>query len=123
MATKRHVGISSRLWEKLKPLAREMRRHPTAAERALWEVLRDRRLLGMKFRRQHAIGRFIVDFYCADAQLVIEVDGMIHQQTQEADAERTAYLEARGLRVIRFRNTDVLHDITTVVATLERVLR
>ncbi|MCS6918857.1 MAG: rRNA maturation RNAse YbeY, partial [Fimbriimonadales bacterium] len=71
----------SELWELLKPLARQKRREPTPAEKRLWKYLRNRQLLGFKFRRQHTIERFIVDFYCPEAKLVIEVDGEIHDYT------------------------------------------
>src|SRR5258705_8064695 len=82
---------------------RELRRDPTSAERRAWELLRDRRILGLKFRRQHAISRFIVDFYCADLRLVLELDGGIHRERERAsyDAARTAWLEAHGFRVVR----------------------
>ncbi|MQY72086.1 MAG: DUF559 domain-containing protein, partial [Dehalococcoidia bacterium] len=69
------------LWEKLKPLAREMRRAPTLAEEVLWQHLRNSQMGGFKFRRQHPIDRFIVDFYCFKIRLVIEVDGPVHQYT------------------------------------------
>mgnify|MGYP001770978009 FL=1 len=74
---------SSELWEKLKPLARQMRREPTPAEDKLWQKLRHKQILGYKFRRQHTIDRFIVDFYCGEARLVVEVDGEVHDYTQE----------------------------------------
>jgi very-short-patch-repair endonuclease len=103
------------LWEKLKPLARQMRREPTAAENRLWQRLRNKQIFGYKFRRQHAIDRFIVDFICNQAQLVIEVDGEIHDYTQEEDRIRQDFLESQGLRVIRFRNEEVLGNIDGVV--------
>jgi len=111
------------LWEKLKPLAQEMRRHPTPAEKMLWQHLRDKQLLGYKFRRQHTIGRFIVDFYCRDAGLVIEVDGPIHQYTAEEDAIRQEFLERQGLRVLRFTNDQVFTDLTSVLAAIGRALK
>ena len=80
-----------RLWGKLKPLAREMRHAPTPAEQGLWQALRNRRL-GVRFRRQHTIGRFIVDFYAHEARLVVEVDGPIHAYTPEEDALQQAFL-------------------------------
>jgi very-short-patch-repair endonuclease len=89
---------SPRLWEKIKPLARQMRHEPTPAEDRLWETLRNRQLLGAKFRRQHAIGKFVLDFYCAEAQLVVEVDGPVHQYTTEQDAVRQEFLESLGFR-------------------------
>ena len=105
----------SELWQKLKPLAREMRAEATAAEDALWQRLRDRGVGGMKFRRQHAIERFIVDFYCSEVRLVVEVDGEIHEYTREQDAARQEFLEQQGLRVLRFSNANVRQDIGAVV--------
>ena len=67
-----------------------MRREPTVAENRLWQELRGRKLDGLRFRRQHALGRFIVDFYCVSAGLVVELDGPIHEQQQETDRERKA---------------------------------
>jgi very-short-patch-repair endonuclease len=84
---KLYARTSTELWEALKPLARQMRHNPTEAENVLWQRLRDKGI-GVKFRRQHAIDRFIVDFYCAKSQLLIEVDGEIHDYTQEEDAIR-----------------------------------
>ena len=95
-------------WGRARETIREQRKQPTAAEAALWDLLRGRRSLDLKFRRQHAIGPYIVDFYCAAAQLVIEVDGPIHDQQREDDADRTALLEANGLRVLRYKNEEVL---------------
>ena len=91
------------LWERLKPLAREKRHTPTEAEDRLWQMLRRHQLAGLKFRRQHPIERFIVDFHCTEARLVIEVDGPIHHYSREEDAIRQELLEALGLRVVRFR--------------------
>ncbi|WP_082127231.1 endonuclease domain-containing protein [Calothrix sp. 336/3] len=110
------------LWEKLKPLARQMRREPTAAENRLWQRLKNKQILGYKFRRQHAIDRFIVDFICNQAQLVIEVDGEIHDYTQQQDGIRQEFLESLGLRVIRFRNEEVLEHIDGVVEEIVRYL-
>jgi predicted helicase/very-short-patch-repair endonuclease len=106
------------LWRKLKPLARQMRHKPTPAEAALWNVVRRHGIQGLKFRRQHPIERFIVDFYCPALRLVVEVDGEIHQYTAEEDALRTEMLEALGMRVLRFTNEDVLHHPDDVLATL-----
>ncbi|NEQ24807.1 MAG: endonuclease domain-containing protein [Microcoleus sp. SIO2G3] len=92
-----------------------MRREPTPAEQKLWQKLRQKQHLGFKFRRQHAIDRFIVDFYCGEARLVVEVDGEIHDYTQQEDAIRQEFLECLGLRVVRFRNEDVLNSIDGVL--------
>ncbi|HYM16776.1 MAG TPA: endonuclease domain-containing protein, partial [Dehalococcoidia bacterium] len=87
-------------------IAREMRRGPTSAEARLWERLRARRLNGLKFSRQHPIGRFIVDLYCVDAGLVIELDGSVHDdpEQRQADVVRQQFLESQGVRVLRFPN-------------------
>ncbi len=103
------------LWKKLKPLARQMRREPTPAEKLLWQKLRHKQLLGFKFRRQQAIDRFIVDFYCHEARLVVEVDGEIHDYSKEKDGIRQEFLESLGLRVVRFRNEDVVERMEGVL--------
>lgn len=113
---------SGEWWQLLKPLAREKRHEPTAAEDHLWQRLRNRQIADAKFRRQHAIDRFIVDFYCAEAQLVVEVDGEIHQYTQEEDQIRQGFLESLGLRVLRFTNETVLHDTQAVINTITTAL-
>jgi very-short-patch-repair endonuclease len=103
------------LWEKLKPLARQMRNEPTFVEQVLWHHLRGRRLFGCKFRRQHAIDRFVVDFYCAERDMIIEVDGPVHDFTPEEDALRQEYLESLGFHVLRFTNQQVLENIDDVL--------
>ena len=98
-------------WELIaKPLALRMRAQATPGEAALWACLRNRQLDGRRFRRQHAIGRYIVDFYCAERQLVVEVDGDVHRGRVEHDATRDGYLRALGLRVLRLTNEQVLTD-------------
>ncbi|WP_318781264.1 endonuclease domain-containing protein, partial [Amazonocrinis nigriterrae] len=106
------------LWEKLKPLARQMRCEPTPAEKLLWEKLRHKQVLGFKFRRQQTIDRFIVDFYCHEARLVVEVDGEIHNYTQAEDAIRQEFLQSLGLEVVRFRNEDVLERMEGVLEVI-----
>src|SRR5207237_10781980 len=83
--------------------ARELRRELTIAERRAWELLRNRRMLNLKFRRQHVVAGFIVDFYCAELRLVLEIDGTGHasKTPADSDAARTARLESRGLPVLR----------------------
>ena len=98
--------------------ARRMRCAPTRAEAVLWEVLRERKLCGVRFRRQHAIDRFVLDFYSTAHKLAIEVDGEIHDEQQEQDAVRTEHLEARGIRVLRFRNEEVLHALPMVLSSI-----
>src|SRR5690349_21682739 len=98
------------LWRSFRPLAREARHNPTPAEDRLWQAVR-RKQLGKAFHRQHSIGQFRVDFHCPRARLVIELDGSSHNETAEYDAERTEYLEARNIRVLRFDNSDVMRRL------------
>ena len=110
------------LWKGLKPVARRMRNLPTQAEDALWQRLRNRRLNGSKFRRQHVIDRYIVDFYCAEADLVIELDGPVHLQTVSDDGNRQEVLENLGLQVLRFTNDEVVSSIENVLRKIEKVV-
>lgn len=104
--------------------ARELRGEETEAERLLWELLRDRRLLGFKFRRQHQVGKYIADFFCRQAKLVIECDGSAHDGNEpwHHDQKRDAYLIAQGLRVMRFTNEQVLNDKDNVLAEIAECL-
>ncbi len=104
--------------ETLLQRARDLRQRQTTAEAILWECLRSRRLYGFKFRRQHNIGSFIADFYCHEARLVIEVDGSVHKQHRERDAERDAWMRACGLTVLRFENRRVFDDIEGVLGEI-----
>ena len=97
--------------------ARSLRRDATDAERAMWRVLRDRRLAGFKFRRQQPLGRYFVDFVCFSHRLVVEIDGSQHAGSA-ADARRTAWLEEQGFRVLRFWNNDVLNNREGVCLTV-----
>ena len=99
--------------------ARALRRSLTLPEGMLWQVLR-RRPEGLKFRLQHPIGRFIVDFYCGAARLVIEVDGEAHSMGDRParDARRDAWLRDQGLRVLRFSASDVMRDLQSVVTAI-----
>ncbi|MFN8491202.1 MAG: endonuclease domain-containing protein [Caldilineaceae bacterium] len=108
------------LWRKLKPLARQMRKEPTAAEAKLWQRIRKEQIRGVKFRRQFAIERFITDFCSPRLRLIIEVDGPTHQYTQEEDAIRQSFLEDAGFTVLRFSNLDVLNNMDGVLAVIER---
>lgn len=110
------------LWEKLRPRVREMRAAPTAGEQALWQALRGKQLAGAKFRRQHAIDRFVVDFYCAEHRLVIELHGPVHDDTHEQDRARENLLRALGLRILRPQNEQVIGDLTAVIATIVRTV-
>ena len=111
----------SKTWQALKDHARENRKNPTEAEDALWQAVRNN-ALGFRFRRQHAIGRFIVDFVCIEKKLIVEVDGAIHQNQIREDEERTAILEHEGFRVIRFTNTEVLQQLPFVIEKIKSTL-
>jgi very-short-patch-repair endonuclease len=97
--------------------ARELRSRSTKSEALLWRALRGKQL-GVKFRRQQPIGNFIVDFYCSDARLVVEIDGAVHEAQQKADAERQALLESLGLRVVRCSAEAVERDLSEVVEAI-----
>ena len=93
-------------------LAREFRKNPTQPEEFLWECLRDRRLNGFKFRRQHPIGRYIADFFCGDAGLVVELDGAPHTEADRVvyDRIRDEEMTLRGLSVLRIKNKKLIED-------------
>ena len=97
--------------------ARELREAETEAERKLWPLLRNRQLKGKKFRRQHAFSNYILDFYCHECKLAIEVDGQVHKnaENQQYDAARTTLLNDYGIKVIRFWNNEVLHETEKVL--------
>ncbi|MDP2411097.1 MAG: endonuclease domain-containing protein [Pseudolabrys sp.] len=99
-------------------IARKLRREQTDAERKLWFRLRDRRLNGLKFRRQMPIKTYVVDFCCESARLIVELDGGQHDVQSSTDAIRTAELESFGYVVLRFWNNDVLTNIDGVVAMI-----
>ena len=100
--------------------AKDLRREQTPAERQLWACLRGKQLGGFRFRRQHPIGPFIVDFCCLSPRLVIEIDGDSHAEQVEYDESRTAYLEERGYVMLRFTNEDVQHRLEGVLAEIAR---
>ena len=108
-----------RIHPTIRQFARELRQPQTPAESTLWNLLRNRNLK-YKFRRQHPIDCFIIDFYCAEAKLLIEIDGASHleKEQQEYDQARTEYLEALGHKVIRFTNDDVRYNIHAVVTAI-----
>lgn len=101
-----------------KQKARALRKSETDAERKIWQLLRSRSLNDAKFRRQHPVGPYIVDFICINEKLIIELDGSQHQQQQTYDAQRTAFLEQAGYRVIRFWDNDVLLKTENVMQAI-----
>ncbi len=92
-----------------------MRHNPTDAEKYLWEKIRNKKLKGLKFRRQELIGNYIVDFVCIEKQLIIELDGSVHKDRKEYDANRTEFLKATGFNEIRFWNNEIINDIDLVL--------
>jgi len=99
----------------------QLRQYQTAAEQLLWAQLRRKRV-GPRFRRQHAIGPFVVDFYCPSARLAIEIDGERHDAKHAYDQRRSDWLERYGVRVIRFTNQDVNENLEGVVRTIEELV-
>ena len=106
--------------DELRLRARRLRNNPTDAERLLWLQLRRRNLGGFKFRRQHPMEGYIVDFASFDAKLVIELDGGQHADAVAYDMERTRRIEAKGYRVLRFWNNDVLTNFESVLDVIFR---
>lgn len=102
---------------KTKHQAIRLRKKSTPAERKLWSRIRDDQL-GVTFRRQHAVGKYIPDFCSPKARLIIEMDGSQHLEQEEYDDERTKYLESQGYKVIRFWNNDVMKDIDGVIRAI-----
>jgi very-short-patch-repair endonuclease len=104
--------------------AKQNRVNSTPAESALWEELRNKKLKGFKFRRQHPVGIFILDFYCHAAKLAIEIDGEYHleQEQQIYDRARTELLNQAGIKELRFTNQDILTNLPSVLETITQIL-
>ena len=102
--------------------ARELRRDSSKAERVCWELLRAHRMDGIKFRRQHPIGRYFADFACVSRKLVIEIDGDHHANQIDADTRRTADMEREGWRVVRFAANEVVANREGIWASIQLVL-
>ena len=104
--------------------ASELRQTQTAYESLLWQLLRNRRFLNLKFRRQRAFGRYFLDFFCEELNLVIELDGVQHSNEKQIshDTERTTFLESRGLTVLRIRNEE-LDDLNQAMIRIERTVQ
>jgi 5-methyltetrahydrofolate--homocysteine methyltransferase len=114
----------SELYSILKEKAKEMRNKPTEAEKMLWNVLSNKGIENYKFRRQHIVGEYIVDFICLEKRLIIEVDGAIHNDLAqiEHDKHRTEWLESKGFKVIRFTNNQVLSDFFNTIEKIRKGL-
>lgn len=105
--------------------ARELRKNETEAEKILWNVLRSRKCEGLKFRRQHPASQFILDFYCHEYFLGIEVDGSVHENedAKQYDQNRAVELEDLGITILRFRNEDVLNNLTEVLQEIKNKIK
>ncbi|HEU4839432.1 MAG TPA: DUF559 domain-containing protein, partial [Micavibrio sp.] len=103
--------------------ARKLRKNTTEAEQKLWHELRDRRFFNLKFKRQHPVSPYIVDFCCLEKGIIVELDGGQHVEQEDYDRKRTEFLEAQGFRVVRFWNNDVLANMGGVLERMEGVLR
>ena len=108
---------------KLYQYGRELRQESTEAEKLLWAELRNRKLNGWKFRRQHPLDKFIVDFYCNEKKLVVELDGSVHSEkiNKEYDEARTAMLSGLNVIVLRFKNEEVVNDIKETLKKIREV--
>ena len=105
----------------LKERRRELRKNQTDTEKTFWAHVRSRQLHGLKFFRQYSVGPFILDFYCPEKKMAVELDGGHHNDSnnREYDASRTEYLRACGIEVLRFWNNDVLQDVQSVLVKIE----
>ena len=118
MTTRHSIVLRQRVDQRKLARARELRREMTPAEQTLWKALRRNRIDGHHFRRQQVIAGFIVDFYCHQAGLVIEVDGEIHAASGSYYRQRDLELERYGLQVLRVKNVDVLTNLPKVLASV-----
>jgi len=105
-------------------LARNLRKNSTDAENLIWNIVRNRRFYGLKFKRQYPIGKYIVDFVCIEKKLIIELDGGQHniQDNINSDNERTLFLESSGYKVLRFWNNDIFNNLDSVLEKLHQIV-
>ena len=115
-----HLGAKASTFQN----AHDLRHSGTEAEKKLWQFLRNRQLKGRKFRRQHALDKYVLDFYCHECRLAIELDGGIHDlaMNRQYDAARTNTLNDSGIKVIRFRNEEVMNEVEKVLKKIEELL-
>ncbi|MDD5769957.1 MAG: endonuclease domain-containing protein [Candidatus Gracilibacteria bacterium] len=109
----------------LKPTRKTLRTNQTKPEEIFWNKVRNKQFHGLKFRRQHSIGRYILDFYCSELKLCIEIDGDNHFESEgiEYDNIRTEFVETVGIKVIRFTNKEIMENIEGVLESLGKVLK
>jgi len=112
-------GQARTVFPAVKQAARDLRSRSTPSEQILWTALRGGRLGGLKFRRQHPMGRFVLDFYCPELRLAVEVDGEIYETLQAADAERRTILESMGIRFVRLAASLVEDDLASALDRIE----
>jgi very-short-patch-repair endonuclease len=110
------------LSNKIKITSRLLRKRATPAEVILWEEIRNRKLNGLKFRRQYPVSGFILDFYCAEKNLGIELDGSIHNTQEEYDKLREQRIIEKGIRVLRFSNQEILENLEDVKTKIENLI-
>ncbi len=118
-ATRGKVGMGVR---RQVATARLLRRNSTDVERRLWHRIREKQIEGFRFRRQRPIGKYIVDFVCLEAKLIVELDGGQHAEHADADTARTEFLESLGYRVVRFWNNEVLENMEGVLERIREAL-
>jgi very-short-patch-repair endonuclease len=109
--------------KEIEAATRRLRQELTPGESVLWEVLRSRQFEGLKFRSQHPVGRFIMDFYCPSLKLVIEIDGNVHDDRKVYDRARTEQLQTFGYYVLRFSNDRILNDLSTVLIQIAQTAK
>ena len=109
----------------MKNIRKVLRNNAPTAERILWQQLKGKNFNGLKFRRQYSIDRYVVDFYCAELRLAIELDGETHlgQEQQEKDRFRQNEIEKTGIRIARFRNTDIFNNLEGVLNRLDEYVK
>lgn len=103
--------------------ARQLRNKMTSAEKSLWERLKGKQICNARFRRQHPVSEYIVDFYCHAAKLVVELDGKFHLKSKEYDKERTIKLNEFNLKVIRFSNNEIENNIEEVITQITSIVK
>lgn len=106
-------------------LCRDLRKNPTDAEACIWEILRDRKLNGYKFRRQHPLTGYVLDFYCPELKLAIEIDGQVHRNAEQIayDQDRTKILKESGVSIIRFWNSEVINELPSVIDRINTLIK
>lgn len=103
-----------------KRFARQLRKDETKAEKLVWETIRNRKFRGFKFRRQHVVQGFVLDFYCQEVKLGIEIDGAVHYKRKDYDRLRQDIIESKGINVIRIKNRDILNDKSSILKKMRK---